>query len=1025
MIRVFKPSLLLLGCLFYAIPCRAKYKSVSFPFVKPQSCNEAQFFDSVQLSCRECGGEDGDQRSFQRGSPDGLSCDCKVHHKLVTGDSVGVKCQPCAVDEVTSFDGWKCIKCPTKDVRNDTEACLPCDNGILVEKLENSVLKQECLDCPSSTWPDPSINRCVRCPLDFQLASDGNCTCPPVKYVISGGSCIPVAKLLPANGAWSTVTYEDELQLKSVFFQEHLQAVIYNCQVIKNITACQVLANLCVLSHYKTDSDSDDSTACDKYLEMTKGELGLVNQWPENMPWLYYLEETAKAELYKTNVYNRFAFHSGKNLSKINLAAASYTLNGTFLGIFPITASKIEPCGGVSEEMESGFVFGVQFSHECKLKVRNMWDRSKLVFYELFLINNNEDGQQLYPIPVLNKKLNRKGQFVNRDSDKSNWQLTRRFFLFDPVTGIKYDQDVDSDNFAKVFRYANHISIRITVRDDEDSVGNIFPPLLILDYGEVTSDDYKLNAIVNSYFSISYEMSQNQTFTNISISLGIISVLSLFWTVFQTWGWAKRSGKRNIDIMTIGRLLIFACGSLANSFLLVILCASINWLVMFKCQSVVHLLLPTPEQANSIMLFISLAFVMKGVQLLDMLLQQCSTNIFFIDWERPRSKTAINNRRTSMKITDETNLAESVSNTTGSLSGGLGGAISRASLIEKNNEILSASIWRVYFVASTWTELQTLRRASPSLQLFCVLLFLNVIGFETLTIADPFSNFQREDYQRYTPYSIVCRFAIGASIYLLIAFLQLAIHRVIYERFFEDKLQQFVDLCSVSNVSVFVKTMVKYGFYIHGRSTHGRADINMKEMHEHLRREEEDLCGHRGLLPSSEQQTFQMSLPEGLHEQYQRLLQPLRTYSQTSDRMQGAGGRLSKVDIDRVVNTYLMMNKFLSGYIEHAFKDLDYVIRDRLLFEDILDVEFADVADRGIFYNDNGHSFDRALFCGQESALIIFEVLLFTVVDSKAQNYITAAVITYFTSRVLQAIRKSVGRRNLVRKALIDERFLC
>lgn len=40
------------------------------------------------------------------------------------------------------------------------------------------------------------------------------------------------------------------------------------------------------------------------------------------------------------------------------------------------------------------------------------------------------------------------------------------------------------------------------------------------------------------------------------------------------------------------------------------------------------------------------------------------------------------------------------------------------------------------------------------------------------------------------------------------------------------------------------------------RSPHGFADTDMCSMLQQLRRESENMCGHRGLLPNSEHQTF-------------------------------------------------------------------------------------------------------------------------------------------------------------------------
>ncbi len=60
---------------------------------------------------------------------------------------------------------------------------------------------------------------------------------------------------------------------------------------------------------------------------------------------------------------------------------------------------------------------------------------------------------------------------------------------------------------------------------------------------------------------------------------------------------------------------------------------------------------------------------------------------------------------------------------------------------------------------------------------------------------------------------------------------------LIHERYVEHKLHQFVDLCSVSNISVFLMPHNRFGHYIHGNSVHGHADTNMKEMDKNLLKE--------------------------------------------------------------------------------------------------------------------------------------------------------------------------------------------
>ena len=46
-------------------------------------------------------------------------------------------------------------------------------------------------------------------------------------------------------------------------------------------------------------------------------------------------------------------------------------------------------------------------------------------------------------------------------------------------------------------------------------------------------------------------------------------------------------------------------------------------------------------------------------------------------------------------------------------------------------------------------------------------------------------------------------------------------------------------------------------------------------------------------------------------------------------------------------------------------------------------------------FADDGHSFDRALFYGNESALVVFDTLLFCIIDLIFQDFVLAGVLTY------------------------------
>lgn len=248
---------------------------------------------------------------------------------------------------------------------------------------------------------------------------------------------------------------------------------------------------------------------------------------------------------------------------------------------------------------------------------------------------------------------------------------------------------------------------------------------------------------------------------------------------------------------------------------------------------------------------------------------------------------------------------------------------------------------------------------------------------------------------------------------------QIIFFAVFYERFVEDKLSQFVDLCCVSNISVFLLSHSCFGYYIHGRSVHGHADTNMEEMNMNLKREAENLCSQRGLLPNTDGQTFQISISRKMRLQYDRI-------HETLTRRRGPARFLdsSANTFEQSTRAYNTMNKFLSSFIDHVHKDMDYIVKDKLLLERILGMEFMEPIEKSIFYNDEGHSFSEVLYYGNETTLLIFDILFFSVVDLATQSFVLAAILTYLQQEIFRFIRNKVGRKNLTSKTLVDERFL-
>jgi len=360
-----------------------------------------------------------------------------------------------------------------------------------------------------------------------------------------------------------------------------------------------------------------------------------------------------------------------------------------------------------------------------------------------------------------------------------------------------------------------------------------------------------------------------------------MSVFAVLWAAMQTWSWSRRSGKMAVDPVTLVKLVLFTCGTLAHVFFAVFFFTCLYWFVFFKQQSYLYVVLPTPDQEMKVKHYLIVIFVLKAVDVLHLVFSQVTVDIFLLDWERPH-------------------------------------AVNTAS--ETSTKEMAVSVWRTYLVANEWNELQTRRKTSLAAQIVVVVILLQVCGLENLATADPQTATSLDDGHYHSPFSFVCRFALGSCVYLAVAIAQVLFWSALYTCFIEDKLDQFVDVCSLANISVFVMAAKNFGYYVHGKSAHGFADTDMATLIDQLHREERDLSAHRGLQAGSEEQTFVMALPNKLRSFYDKIVTPASDMA--GIRAGPTVQKLSGNAIQQMVDAYSKMNKFLTRFLEHVREEM-------------------------------------------------------------------------------------------------------
>ncbi|NXI58330.1 MKS3 protein, partial [Chloroceryle aenea] len=920
----------------------------------------------------------------------GSSCVCQPGYRMVSSNGgSSIVCEKCPenMSGVTQ-DGWNCIVCPKGLTPEGKCKCL--NNEILVERSLDGVLLNEasCILCNGSeqsfSASDASGHRCVRCEQTFiNVSKSCDCSSP---NILTGGLCFSSSESFPPKGVATLRFAQLGITLTSAWFLKNLQSSASACWLYSNLTACQALGNMCVMNMNSLSSSGTDACSLFQYIYVNTARLGVVHSitfWRHNLPWLYYGDQPGLAsQVLEANHFPTiFSFKGTEKDVKLRFIAASFDAEGNFLKWLSLEGGVLQLCPDTQTKLNAAYTFGTTYQQSCKISVSKiLLDFANPVFYDLFLEYNGDNGQQnLWAVPVLNLNLQYSEMFINQGSNMNNWLLTRRFFLVDALSG----KENDLGKAPRVIRIASKITISIRLVSHSQR-GTIYPPLVTIAYTDLLVQNPETQSVMVS-FSVSYEMDQSEAQIQTDIALGVLGGLAVLWSLLKTAAWKRRTGSSIIDLQTVLKFLLFYAGDLANVFFIITVGTGIYWLVFFKAQQFVSVFLPLPSQEEDFVTYVACAFSLKALQFLQLLVSQLSVDIFFIDWERPKGKV--------LKAIEGEGVAKSAA--------------------------APVSIWRTYFIANEWNEIQTVRKINPLFQVLAVLFFLEVVGFSNLALMDSSSSLPRSSESYVAPRSRVLRFGVAAALWLTIALLQVIFFSLFYERFVEDKISQFVDLCCMSNISVFLLSHSCFGYYIHGRSVHGHADTNMEEMNLNLKREAENLCSQRGLLPNTDGQTFQVSISRRMRLHYDRI-------HQTLTRKHGPARFLDSAanTFEQSTRAYNTMNKFLSSFIDHVHKEMDYIVKDKLLLERILGMEFMEPIEKSIFYNDEGHSFSEVLYYGSETTLLIFDILVFSVVDLASQSFVLAAILTYLQQEVFRFIRNTLGQKNLASKTLVDERFL-
>ncbi|XP_014254022.1 meckelin isoform X2 [Cimex lectularius] len=884
----------------------------------------------------------------------------------------------CVCNNRSIFNGWDpngyrlCLRCKDNEIPSlDKSFCIGLpnnsspnticgDNNIIVDRYANGT-KMKAINCIRCvSGTVPNQDRSKCIKCSYPFE---NCLCPIETHIIlPSNECIP-SKKLPD---WTKVTEMFEIEYEeskreSKLMRYKLHSAYYWCQM-KQFQSCQLLSNLCVLTMYQ------ELTGPCRLLKDIK-----TSKYNVPLPWIAYNEKDVQNIFNEDKIKKKFRLVKDSEDSYVQIVFSKWSLNGTWQGF--VNGMKVL---AVCKEMEflTDLRFTVDYENKCAVSPQDFLSERTTEFYDIYLKYRLSNETYIYPIPILNLNYKIGNKFPNKYGDKSQWQLTHRMFVFENPND--FNIEAKTNIAPTTIRYLKSAALSIRVKKGPEE-GLINTPLLILSYGEFNKEDVQNNRKKTFSFKVQFSMKSNVK-RNMDIGLGILCSASVIWSLIRAWAYTRRSGQRPIDLIAVLHVCIIACGHLANVFFFVISITALHAFVYYKWQAVAHVLLPSARLQYLVRTYVIVSFPLKAFEIFVLIWHHVTVDIFLIDWEQPRAQ---------------------------------------------KQTIFDVSAWRTYFVANKWGEIQTVRKTSVLLQLCLVVFVLKVCGLEHWSLNIPELHTSPNHEAKHASEDRVFRFALSVVVYVGVYLIQWILFSGIYERYIKNSIQEFVDICSLANISLFVLALENYGFYVHGRSAHGFSDTDMATLRKQLRREEEDLVRHRGLVPESDHQTFQILIPTKLRGIYKSLLTNLpHELSRFNITNLKKGNKSVSGSGDHTMQAYVTVNRFLAAFIEHALKDLDYEVRDRLFIEALLDIELHDSKVKGIFFNDNGHSFDNVLYYGNELSLFTFNLIFFCFVEIIAQNYLLAAILTGLCDEAIARIRKYCSRKNFAKKALIDENFL-
>ena len=758
--------------------------------------------------------------------------------------------------------------------------------------------------------------------------------------------------------------------------QESVQDIIKKCNESSDIVSCQNLANKCSYLFFDKDPDNICEFINDNYENSVVPKL-----FPQGNPEEYIKGgSTEPIDGFEVTYDQRY---QNLYVNQLELYVAIYYENGTFIDM-----SKLEDkfifCSNSYNAASNFSMFGNDVLIDCQIDLNELKSKENY-FYEIFLNNElpSDENIDLIQIPILvdNFKI---GDKIQNETDMKNWTLINRMFL-------------NNNNW-----YAQRIKFVVELIN-QNNKHYIYRPYFEIYYEKRGTENVAYVSFISEY------KTDIKNFMKACLAFLIVCIiLVLVIVIFRMIVWVQLNPKEltpeSFSKSFLLTLLMKICKwwGLFSFWYCFILCA--YWYFFFKLANRIYLLMPPLEEYKKYYRKFDIMFgIGFGMYMIFMILRiyfQVNFDIYFIDWEHEK---------------------ELFKNNSGD-----------EATTSKYRKYRGA--WRLIHVANQFNALQKQRLTSLFFAFCWHIILYYKAHWDNRELQTP-----GVGLVYYGRVNYILRLFISTCIIFSALIIQYVIVRLL-QNWIPLKKQEFIDLCFVSNISVFILDEKLHGFYIHGHNPANKADVNLNELLNYLNNAE-NIINPELDNNDNDVKSYVMYISYPMRTIYDGLF-----YIQNEALLaQNQGMDLQKFIKERKLGSifkYLpeieeknfnmlssYMNNQLRNKMDNVFKNKNVYIREKTFLQNILELPANNTqinitnAEEIILYKDEGLKFDDVFFSGMEWEWMMMDMFIYQFWTRILHNCEIGILLTYICDYFLYYIRAYLGEKNVSKKSVIDERF--